>query len=244
MRRSRRGARPGAGDVVLCRRTARTPRRVLRGLLSAGLPRRAHRASGTTRPRRNPAEASAAPSPSPWSISTISNGSTTATATTPVIRFCGWSPSSLARAAGGKAYRYGGEEFAIVFPGKDPADVRERPRCPSNLHRRAKIRTSGARPAEDQARQTEEERAGSAKRVTVTVSIGVAGTNSRRRSPASVLKAADKALYRAKRAGRNRLVAAGDRLTGNTADLRSLGRSTISIRGRTCRTLEIERRRT
>ncbi len=50
------------------------------------------------------------------------------------------------------------------------------------------------------------------KSVTVTVSIGVASSNSRRPSPASVLKAADKALYRAKRAGRNRVVATGDRL--------------------------------
>ena len=32
---------------------------------------------------------------------------------------------NLARTAGGRAYRYGGEEFSIVYPGKDAAEVRD-----------------------------------------------------------------------------------------------------------------------
>ncbi len=45
----------------------------------------------------------------------------------------------------------------------------------------------------------------------MTVSIGVAETNTRLTSPEQVMAAADKALYRAKRAGRNRVETASAR---------------------------------
>jgi len=41
--------------------------------------------------------------------------------------------------------------------------------------------------------------------ITITVSIGVAERNHRNSSPDQVVQAADKALYRAKEAGRNRV---------------------------------------
>jgi diguanylate cyclase (GGDEF)-like protein len=41
--------------------------------------------------------------------------------------------------------------------------------------------------------------------VSVTISIGVAERNERLLTPEEVIQAADKALYRAKRAGRNRV---------------------------------------
>jgi hypothetical protein len=44
------------------------------------------------------------------------------------------------------------------------------------------------------------------KRLSVTVSIGVADSTGRDPSPEAVLKKADQALYRAKKAGRNRVV--------------------------------------
>ena len=117
----------------------------------------------------------------------------------------------LAKVVGGRAYRYGGEEFTIVFPARNAADVRDDLDAlrASIADREFTLRA----PDRPKTRPDKpKKKPSSAKRVTVTVSIGAAGSNSRRRSPASVLKAADKALYRAKRAGRNRLVAAGDRL--------------------------------
>jgi diguanylate cyclase (GGDEF)-like protein len=117
----------------------------------------------------------------------------------------------LARTAAGTAYRYGGEEFAIVIPGREAADVRnDLEDLRTSIADREFALRAPDRPKTRPDRP--KKRLSSAKRVTVTVSLGAAGSNSRRPSPASVLKAADKALYRAKREGRNRLVVAGDRL--------------------------------
>jgi diguanylate cyclase (GGDEF)-like protein len=105
---------------------------------------------------------------------------------------------------GGKAFRYGGEEFTVIFSGKSLAEVmvhlealraaieiarftlrgRKRPRNkPENMVLRSLAR----------------------KRLSVTVSIGVAERDSRNTDPEMVLKAADKALYRAKEGGRNKV---------------------------------------
>jgi diguanylate cyclase (GGDEF)-like protein len=46
---------------------------------------------------------------------------------------------------------------------------------------------------------------GGGKAVSVTISIGVAASGEEMRSPAEVIKAADKALYRAKQRGRNQI---------------------------------------
>ncbi len=113
--------------------------------------------------------------------------------------------------AGGRAYRYGGEEFTIVFPGRKVAAAR--PEL-ERLRRAIADRSFSLRgPDRPTVRPETPARGGRAPhRVAVTVSIGAAGVGPRRRSAAAVLGAADRALYRAKRAGRNRLVAAGDRL--------------------------------
>jgi len=112
---------------------------------------------------------------------------------------------------GGRTFRYGGEEFTIVYVGKSVPELRavlEKLRS-SIADRRFALR-SPDRPRTKPEAPVKSTKA--VRRVTVTVSIGVAGTNSRRRSADAVLQAADRALYRAKRAGRNRVVAAGDRL--------------------------------
>ena len=110
--------------------------------------------------------------------------------------------SRLATVREGSAYRYGGEEFTLVFPSKRVGDVLpelERLRAEIaevQFAKRGRLRPR-ARPAKPRAR-------GSARHLTVTVSIGAADPGARS-SPEDVLKAADKALYRAKEGGRNRI---------------------------------------
>jgi PleD family two-component response regulator len=122
---------------------------------------------------------------------------------------------------GGQAYRCGGEEFAIVFPGKTAVDVfdhLEKLRATieaSTLKLRGKERRQEARgPDRRTSRPRTRTQTGHAIRqlsrpvssteISVTVSMGVA-TSSEGWSTEEVVKAADKALYRAKAAGRNRI---------------------------------------
>lgn len=140
--------------------------------------------------------------------------------------------SRLARVTGGgQAYRCGGEEFAIVFPGKTTRDIlddleqlrgnieassfrlrgqerRQEARGPDrrnpnrrNLERRH-LR-AGARSQGNAIRQLSRVKA--ATELSVTASIGVATCNHEDSSAEEVIQAADKALYRAKAAGRNRV---------------------------------------
>jgi diguanylate cyclase (GGDEF)-like protein len=111
---------------------------------------------------------------------------------------------------GGKAYRYGGEEFTLVFPGKTIEQ------CLPHLEvvRAAvegyhlQLRESAKRPHD--AQQGRQKRgAKSASSVAVTVSIGVAQRQAEQPDPEDVLKGADKALYEAKNAGRNKVLALG-----------------------------------
>ena len=97
--------------------------------------------------------------------------------------------------AGGKAYRFGGEEFTVVFTGKTPEQVR---------------------PVLDDLRKAVEatelkfNHNGKQTKTKVAVSIGVAPKNKEFKTPEAVIKAADQALYQAKEMGRNRVVAYGD----------------------------------
>ncbi|MGE5128342.1 MAG: diguanylate cyclase [Sphingomonadaceae bacterium] len=107
---------------------------------------------------------------------------------------------------GGRAFRYGGEEFTVLFPDVAPKqalphleavrEAIERYRMALREEQRPKNDKKGSR--RRGARRTEQS-------VSVTVSIGVAGAGKRLATPAEVIKAADGALYRAKEAGRNRV---------------------------------------
>lgn len=91
---------------------------------------------------------------------------------------------------GGKAYRYGGEEFTIVFPRKRIKEVL------SHLDDlRQMISKQGYTYQKNE--QT------NPKKLYVTISIGVAERDEQSRKPEEVIKAADNALYRAKKKGRN-----------------------------------------
>ena len=105
---------------------------------------------------------------------------------------------------GGKAFRYGGEEFAVVFPGQSTDDV-----IPHLESLRKAVQTSCfVLRGKDRPRKkpkTPRPQANPRRAVVVTVSIGVGERSDRSLTPEQVVKAADKALYRAKDAGRNRL---------------------------------------
>jgi len=107
---------------------------------------------------------------------------------------------------GGIAFRYGGEEFTILFAGKDADEALphlERLRADIAGYRMA-LRAPD-RPRRSRSGKRRRGAAGSTQNLSVTVSIGVAARTPRHDQPEAVIKAADKALYRAKRAGRNRV---------------------------------------
>jgi len=102
---------------------------------------------------------------------------------------------------GGKAFRWGGEEFVIVFPGKTAAETLEH----LQLLRQLVEASSFILRARDRHKHTAEDRgrvSRSAQEVWVTVSIGVADGGEDLRK---AMDDADHALYAAKAAGRNRV---------------------------------------
>ena len=106
----------------------------------------------------------------------------------------------------GSAFRYGGEEFAVLFPDKGLKEA-----LPFLQHSRASIeRYRMAVRGEERPRHKDagiRRRGDSApmKLLSVTVSMGAAEPQFERQPPSQVLKAADEALYRAKKGGRNRV---------------------------------------
>jgi len=113
----------------------------------------------------------------------------------------------LAQATGGgTAYRYGGEEFCILFPElrRDEALPHvEKVRADIAAYQMAVRRPD--RPKDAEAGTRLRHLRSPEKTLSVTVSIGIAEPDDARTSPAEVLRAADKALYRAKEGGRNRV---------------------------------------
>ncbi len=99
---------------------------------------------------------------------------------------------------GGRAYRYGGEEFTIIFAGLRLPEALSHAEalCKDIEHYRFEIRARRDR------RQYGD---GAPREASVTVSIGVAATSEWLAAPDAVVGAADAALYRAKNAGRNRV---------------------------------------
>jgi diguanylate cyclase (GGDEF)-like protein len=110
----------------------------------------------------------------------------------------------LAGVASARAFRIGGEEFALLFPSKPRSEAR-----PLLEGLRTGIAEAGfTLRGEDRPSKRPKEvepREGQPVRIRVTVSIGVAERVGVLDAPGDVLKAADKALYRAKRGGRNRV---------------------------------------
>jgi diguanylate cyclase (GGDEF)-like protein len=113
----------------------------------------------------------------------------------------------LAEAGGdGIAYRYGGEEFTLLFPQREVEDALpdlERVRAAVEKYRMAVRGEDRPKKAAEGAKRRGARTPDNT--LAVTVSIGVAAPGGARRTPHQVLKAADEALYRAKKAGRNRV---------------------------------------
>jgi diguanylate cyclase (GGDEF)-like protein len=107
---------------------------------------------------------------------------------------------------GGRAFRYGGEEFTVLFAGaplKEALPHLEKVRSAIEHYKMVMRGEDRPKDVEDGKRR----RAGRApdKTLSVTVSIGLAAPGKKHKTPQHVVLAADEALYRAKQAGRNRL---------------------------------------
>jgi len=104
---------------------------------------------------------------------------------------------------GGQVFRYGGEEFAVIFPAKTTRQ------CLGHLEElrrqieNAEFTVRGNDRRKNNKTKRNQARNGNKKKIQVTVSMGVACQSARNASFDQVVRAADKALYRAKDAGRN-----------------------------------------
>ena len=115
--------------------------------------------------------------------------------------------SRLSRiAGGGTAFRYGGEEFAVLFPGKSVGEAFTYLDTIRKMIEQSPFTVRG----KDRRKQGKNGKpAGGTRKVdvNVTVSVGVAGRDEERSTPDQVMRDADKALYHAKSKGRNRTIA-------------------------------------
>ena len=118
--------------------------------------------------------------------------------------------SKIARHGGGRAFRYGGEEFVVVLRGRDRAKAeRSLERMREEIAGNPLRLRSAARPKNGGAKARRKRGQGGGKSIKTTVSVGIATSGAKLRSPDEVLQAADRALYKAKRAGRNRVCVHG-----------------------------------
>jgi len=106
---------------------------------------------------------------------------------------------------GGRPARYGGEEFSIIFPGKSISDVFAHLEVVRQKIEESPFAIRGKDRPRRKPDNGAKRRVRKPKQVTVTVSIGVAERTEKNSSPEVVMKAADKALYRAKDKGRNQV---------------------------------------
>ena len=125
---------------------------------------------------------------------------------------------------GGNAYRVGGEEFTILFPGRSAQDIFQHlellrmnvESCSFRLRRgedRRKTPRDGDRRAVAKAKTSSK---GASGVLSVTVSIGIAESRPRM-AVERVIELADKALYAAKQGGRNRIEVATTEKKGRKA---------------------------
>ena len=114
--------------------------------------------------------------------------------------------AELQRSAAGATFRYGGEEFVIVARNRELEDfVADLESLRYSISQREFVIRGPDRPARKPRRGSPNSSPRKRQALPLTVSIGVAMSNPRCASPQEVLEAADRALYRSKENGRNRV---------------------------------------
>jgi len=114
--------------------------------------------------------------------------------------------SRLARAPGGaKAYRYGGEEFTLLYPGRTSDGARPHLDAVRKAIEDARFTVRAWNRPRTKPKDGRRKRRKRAEKLKVTVSLGAAHATASGVEATDVLKQADQALYDAKKAGRNRV---------------------------------------
>lgn len=108
---------------------------------------------------------------------------------------------------GGKAFRYGGEEFTVLFRGMEKEEALPHVEALREAVEESRFTLRGWTRPKHAPKEARGKGKGGRGGLSVTVSVGVA-EGGRGADPDAVLKKADRALYRAKEKGRNRVEAA------------------------------------
>jgi len=108
---------------------------------------------------------------------------------------------------GGKPFRYGGEEFAVIFPGKTVEQTLVHLESVRTMieHYTMTLRDEDRPKNNKQGKKKRKNAQNKPNAVSVTISIGVAQRLTGEKDPFRVFKKADEALYAAKGAGRNQV---------------------------------------
>ncbi len=120
-----------------------------------------------------------------------------------VLRFIAVKLESIA--GGGKVFRYGGEEFTILFPGKTTWDVESHLKVTHEMISNSRFYVRDRSRPKDVPDESSQPTNRKLRKVKITVSMGVAEKSDDHANPGDVMKQADQALYRAKNKGRNRI---------------------------------------
>lgn len=105
---------------------------------------------------------------------------------------------------GGHPFRYGGEEFTVLFPGKNLSEAQPHLEALRQAVAETGFKVRSASRAGNNA-GNRQKGGGAGEKVSLTISIGLAQRDPSKKNPQAVLEAADQALYRAKDGGRNRV---------------------------------------
>ena len=108
---------------------------------------------------------------------------------------------------GGSAYRSGGEEFTLVFPALNKKEALAHVEQVRENIANARFALRGAARPRGRNGENLRGRGGAAEQLQVTISVGLAAATTDTANVHALLSEADQAMYRAKSAGRNRVMA-------------------------------------